>query len=275
MGAERMEARMTTSEDGHEIPDPPADCPVVDFHDNRIDMAYWFPKICKADVPVPKTHALLLKQGADGPPSWDLERACEVVDQLGGEAFVRSGYKSAQFGASGSHARDTSYTEVDRTLKELVSQHVMMQMPLGESLWLREYLDLDFCAYARDPLVPEVRVFIRDGDVVCHHPRLEGFEGHEDHRETAEEFIESGWDGEWREETVQEYAERVADVFDGDGWWSVDFVMDRSGGWYCTDMALDGVYNGAERGRENQWQNISEHASGCENNLMEQANADE
>lgn len=233
--------------------------PVASFHDDRLDMAHWFPMIRDLDVPTPETQPLPLDRSGEGPPEWDTGLTSEIVENLGGEAFVRSGYKSAQIDQSGSHIFSAASEEIDRTLMELLSQHAMMGMRLGESLWLREYLDVDFCAYGREPLVPEVRAFIRDGEVVCHHPRLEGFEDHPDHRETAEEFIESGWDSEHRDETVQDYAERVADAVDG--WWSVDFIMDRSGHWYCTDMALDALY---WRDEEEFWTGISEHPGDCE-----------
>lgn len=245
------------------------DCPIVDFHDDRIDMAHWFPKLRDIDVPTPESQPLPLDRSGDGPPEWDTDLAVEIVENLGGDAFVRSGYKSSQMALSeGSHIYEATPDEVDSTLTELLSQHVMMRMPIGESLWLRELLDVNWCSYSRDPLVPEVRVFIRDGDVVCHHPRLEGFDhapGGDEKRETAESFIEQGWD-----EEVEECAQRVADEFDG--WWSVDFVLTTDGsGWYCTDMALDGVYDGEKRGQEG-WQNLSEHAEGCPHNLQEQYN---
>jgi len=247
--------------------------PKADFHDGRIDMAHWYPKLKDIDVPTPETRELPLDYQDDGPPEWDTERACGIVGNLGGEAFVRSGYKSAQMGLNeGSHIHEATPESVDSTLTELVSQQVMMQMPLGKSLWLREWLDLDFCAYSRENLVPEVRVFVRNGEIVCHHPRLEGFKDHDDHRDTAESYIEQGWEpiepAEYEDrETptgVKEYAERVATAFDG--CWSVDFVMDRSGDWYCTDMALDALYNREDRGGEG-WSNISEHPGDCPHDL--------
>lgn len=246
--------------------DAQPDCPIVSFTDERIDMAYWFPTLREIDVPVPESQPLPLERPDDGPPTWDSEFAAEVVENLGGEAFARSGYKSAAIHQSGSYIPNHGLETVDTTLKELVAQHGMMGLPVGEFLWLREYLDVDHCAYARAPLVPEVRAFIRDGEVVCHHPRLEGFDlapGGDELRERAVDAVERGW-----ERSVETYADRVATAFDGDGWWSVDFIQTVDGEWYCTDMALDGLYDGDQRGREG-WQNLSEHASGCEHNLQE------
>lgn len=241
--------------------------PKATFHDDRLDMAHWFPMLEPLDIPVPETVPVELERQEDGPPEWDTAATAEKLKRFDGEAFVRSGFKSAQMHQSGSHIR--GYDDIDPTITELLSQHVMMGMRIGEKLWLREWLDLDFCAYSRDPLVPEVRVFIRDGEVVCHHPRLEGFEsapgGHE-HREVAEDYFESGWCGEHRDETVEDYAERVADALDG--WWSVDFVMDRDGNWYCTDMALDAVY---WREDGEMWSGISEHPGDCDHDVQKLA----
>lgn len=253
--------------------------PVASFFDERIDMAYWLPKIRELDVPVPESHPVPLEYQDEGPPEWDDEHAVEIVEDLGGEAFARSGYKSAQMHLDGgSHVRSADIGEVSGTLTELAAQHAMMEMPMGESLWLREYLDLNFCAYHRENLVPEVRAFIRDGEVVCHHPRLEGFDRAPDgHREAAEELIDTAWpagpeDGLQDHGRLEPYAQRVAQAFDGDGWWSVDFVMERGGGWWLTDMALDALYSMERRGEEG-YTGISEHPGDCPNDVEREGSA--
>lgn len=254
-------------------PNESKDVPVESFHDHRLDMAYWYPRVRGLDVPTPESKPLPIERQENGPPKWDEGRGVEIVEQFGGEAFVRSGYKSAQHQLEeGSHIRAPTIEEFDRTLLELASQHVMMQMPMGESFWIREWLDLNFCHYSRHNLVPEVRAFVRDGEVVCHHPRLEGFDDHDDHRKLVEEFIENAWptelgDGYYRDhEGLEVYAQRVANTFDGDGWWSVDFVMDTNGNWWLTDMALDALYDLETRGAEG-YMGISDHPGECENDV--------
>jgi hypothetical protein len=181
------------------------------------------------------------------------------MKDMGGKAFVRSGYKSAQLHPSaGSLINQPEPDLIDQSIMELLAQHVMMHIPTGENLWLRELLDVDYCYYANQSLVPEVRVFIRDGEIACYHPRLEGFEKHEQHRNAAEDYIKSGWDSSHHEHTVKEYAQKVAETMRG--WWSVDFIRDRQGEWWCTDMALDAVY---WREDENHWSGISEHPENC------------
>lgn len=245
------------------------DVPVVEFTDPRNDMAHWYPELRGLDVPTPETYKLPLDRSGDGPPEWNTSRAAEIVKVLGGEAFARAGYKSAQLAAGeGSHIQAPGPDAVDRTLMELVAQHTLMQMPLGESLWLREYLDLDFCWYERDTLHPEVRAFIRDGEVVCHHPRLEGFDGFDEYRNMAANIIQGGWgntEGYKDHDPLSVMAQRVADAMGG--WWSVDFVMDRNGDWYLTDMALDAVYDQSERGGEG-YASVSHHPEDCPHDVM-------
>jgi len=148
---------------------------------------------------------------------------------------------------------------VDNTIAELISQHVMMQMPLGGQIYLREWLDLEWCLYSRHNLHPEVRIFIRDGEVVCHHPRndwsdINGPES--EFFDNAVDIIERAWD-----DTLQPYAKQVAEEFD-DEWYSVDFVLTTNGNWFCTDMAIDALYE-----RDDEWHGISDHSTQCEHNI--------
>jgi len=242
-----------------------SDLPTADFHAERNDMAYWLPKLREIDVPIPESQPLPIELN-DGKRTWDDDLAAEIVENLGGKAFARSGYKSAQFELErGSHIRSPKTKEVNRTLMELLSQHAMMQMPIGECLWLREHLDLNWNHYARGNQNPEIRVFIRDGEITCYHPRLEGFEGDEGNEQTAKEFIESAWPievehGQRTHEGNETYAKRVAAEFDG--WWSVDFVMDTNGNWWCTDMALDALYK-----RDGTMQGMSAHPEDCKHDI--------
>lgn len=251
------------------------DAPRVSFTDDRIDLAHWYPIVSELDVPTPETHKIELYKGENGAPDFDMDQAVEAVEKLGGEAFIRSGYKSAAMNHHGSLINSTHEDEVEHTVNELLSQHLMMGLPTGGNVWFRELLDIDFCAYSRSNLVPEVRVFIRDGEIVCYHPRLEGFDDHPEHKEKAVGYIESAWEREYAEhhpdrvkkESVKTYAERVAETIDG--WWSVDFVMDRSGDFWLTDMALDGVYDASERGGKKEGlHTVSEHPEDCENELV-------
>lgn len=241
------------------------DCPTADFHDKRIALGWWFEKLRDLEVRTPETQPLPLDKSGEGMPEWDSELAAEIVENLGGEAFVRTDFKSASHSLSaGSHIPATTPEAVDETIAELLAQQVMMGMPVTGRVYLREWLPLNWNVYARESMHPEVRAFVRDGEVVCHHPRLE-WEGSEaaavPYSEKARDLIDRDWNDE-----IRPMAERVAREFDGDGWFSVDFVLTTGYEWYCTDMALDALYNRENRGGDG-WSNISAHPGDCENDL--------
>lgn len=233
------------------------DVPTAHFRDHRLDMAYWYPKIRDLDVPMPETQPLPLNTESSGMPEYDNDRAAEFVENMGGKAFLRSGFKHA---AITPHAGSYIWgkDDIEETAAELMAQHNMMQLPLGESLWIREWLDLNHCNYVEANLHPEVRFFIENGDVLCWHPRLEGFDrldSGDKFRELAISFIEQ------TASTLETYAQRVANVIDGS--WSVDFVRDTEGNWYLTDMALRALYY-----VDGEWRTISEHpAEDCDHDL--------
>lgn len=248
----------------------PEDIPQGSRTDERLRMSHWYPKLEEADVPVPKTHKANI-DWSDDKPDPDLDSVEMLVRSLGGEAFIRSDYKSAAHDLNAGSIINNVH-EVENTVSELIFQHFMMSLPVGENVWVREKLDLNFCHYCQGDLHPEVRVFIRDGEVVCHHPRLSSdFDSgvRRRHRQEAIDAIDHAWDREYadyvpeeeRRESLKTYAQRVADEFDGN--WSVDFVMDTTGDWYATDMALDGIYNLEELDEEG-WCSISEHPEDCQ-----------
>lgn len=250
----------------------PEELPTADFHTDKNDMSYWFPRLKEADVPIPETYEIEIEDidRENEEFIYDLDKAERIVSGWGGDAFLRSGYKSAQVSPEGGIIRTVH--DIDSAIEELFFQHMMMSMPTGGSVWFRELLDLEHCHYCQGNLVPECRVFIRDGEVVCHHPRLEtDFDRAPDHhRETAEQWIEAAWDpdpppeyADWENEDLKEYAQRVADVFEGN--WSVDFVQDINGDWWCTDMAVDALYDLSEHHGEEGWETISDHPGDCEN----------
>jgi hypothetical protein len=233
--------------------------PIVDFVDERLQMSHWYPKLSSLDVPTPNTYSVPVEKREGEPPKWDSNAVQNAVESLGGEAFVRSDYKSASLGLDeGSHIGTNSTEAIDQCLKELVAQHSMMQLPLGQRFWLREWLSLNWDHYAPETLHPEIRVFIENGEVLCHHPRLQGFgrvESGDRRRSYAEDYIDQSWTNE-----LEEYAERVANEFTGS--WSVDFVYTTDRDWYCTDMALRAL---TDRGGE--LHSLSEHNPSCEHNL--------
>lgn len=235
----------------------PTDIPTTDFHDKRIALCNWLPRVEDLGVPVPETHGLTLDHETDGLPGWDTEEAVAIVNDLNGEAFARTDFKSAYDLHEGSYINAADPEAIDFTLSILISDQAMMQMPLGSQVYLREFLDLDWNHYARNTLHPEVRVFVRDGDVVCYHPRLEWEQDEAAgvvYSDQAENIIDDLWDDD-----IRPHAEAVAAEFEEDGiGYSVDFVITTDYDCYLTDMAVDALYE-----RDGQYQNISAHPGDC------------
>jgi hypothetical protein len=94
-------------------------------------------------------------------------------------------------------------------------------------------------AYGDMPLVREFRVFTCDGHVKCIHPywpRGAVEDGSPDREVSFEELWRYRW--EWQAE-LESLARQAADAMSGDDW-SVDFLQDKNGKWWLTDMALAG-----------------------------------
>jgi len=241
--------------------------PTASFHDPRIALSHWSELVRPTGVPTPDTVSLPLTESDEGRPQWDTDVALAAVETLGGEAFVRSDYKSASLShATGSHIQTASPDAVDSTLMELVSQHAMMQLPIGDAIHLREWLDLEWIAYERAPCHPEVRFFVADGEVLCSHLRTDIPDELGDVESTARAFFSRDSDDfPQLTEEVHGYAADVATAVAGEGRYAVDFVLTTDYEWYLTDMALDALYQ-----RDGEWQNISHHPGDCHHDLEQQ-----
>jgi len=233
-------------------PEPVSEPVIADFHDERNRLDYYWPRVEQLDVPTPDTTMFELTRKEDGGmPEWDTEGILEWMRERDTQqAFVRSAYKSA-LSREGQYIHNDDPATVDRTIAEMLSSHVMQQMPHGGIVVVREWLDLNFSFYARGDCHPEIRFFIDEGEVKAATPRLEpGDFLSEEAFESAQDITEQGI------RRVKHYARTVAEEFT-DNPWSVDFVMDTNGDWYCTEMGLDGVYYSSDK---EQWRNICGHA---------------
>lgn len=242
----------SSNSDGWTIePEAPSEVVIADFHDerNRID-TYW-ERLESLDVPTPDTTFFNFIENRDGGmPGWDTQGILEWMrEQNRQNAFIRSAYKSAIY-SEGQHISGDDEHIVDRTVAEMLGSHIMQQMPHGGTLVVREWLDLNFYHYGREDCHPEIRFFIDDGEVTAATPRLNA--GHfpcENTYESARETSQRGI------ERMEPYAQTIAAEFT-DNPWSIDFVMDTSGNWYCTEMGLNGVYYSSKKER---WHNICGH----------------
>jgi len=254
---------------------------VLDFGDGPITgndrncLSYWFPRLERTGVPVPRTEVIRVDDGENG---WTLTAVLEgeeppafaplvasiraAASRLGYPAFLRTGQ------GSGKHEwKWTCYLAgpdyVPRHVGALIEwSHMVDMFGLPHGVWcVRQMLPVEpivvLPTYQDMPLVKEVRAFVRGGRVVCHHPYwplkaiADGFGCRANGRVddgivayAAAAFPTAADEPHWRP-----LAERVAAAFADDGAWSVDLLATRDG-WYVTDMA--------EAGRSYHWPGCAE-----------------
>jgi len=212
-------------------------------------MLIWYPKVKDLPIPQPRTEIISLTKTeldelySEQVPSSVVEKVKKACDRFGYPCFLRTDLASAKHSWKDSCFIDGK-TELWKHIYEVTSFNLIADI-LGldfKALIVREYIPMDssFTAFWGDmPVNPERRYFIKDGEVLCHHPYW------------IEEAIEESKAPSvlnWREiakqmnvETEDEiklltsYAERVAQQFEG--YWSIDFCKAKDGRWILIDMA--------------------------------------
>jgi hypothetical protein len=218
-------------------------------------LSYWFPRVKDLGITVPRTEIIPcdpmeLLQG-----TYSEEFIIQLIDaasRIGYPVFMRTDL------CSGKHNwKNTCFVpDQDALIRNLY--------PLAEfneladicglpytSIVLREFLNLEigFEAFpGKMPINKERRYFIRDGEILCHHPYwpLEAFRGGSIH---VDRLIDSGENKEWREKLndlnredpeeialLTSHARQVSHALPG--FWSVDFAKTKNGPWYLIDMAV-------------------------------------
>jgi len=227
-------------------------------------MGHWWEQAKEIDVPQPETHFLNIDPPEEGQkPQYDISEAMHIVAKLGGEAFIKGGFRSAET-ARANHITEPSKQAINTTIQEFIDEMIMRQTPIGRGIYFREYLPLTWDKFTRADYHPEVRFFIRDGEVICHHLRTDLPDDPLHEREDITRFFDPDHASFPKiTQAVHEYAEQVAATFN-DGWWSVDFVLSTNYNWYLTDMAIDALQYIE---KQDEWSNISNHQGDCKHDL--------
>lgn len=208
------------------------------LHGDSYRMDRYWDRLESLPVPTPTTEIIRLSDGNGDLPPCPTEAVQSFMDERNlDRAFVRSGHKAAPLRIhDGSIVQDASAEAIERTVRDLLAQHVNQDIPHGNVLVVRELLDLRFCMKRHVMCHPEVRYFIEGGEVLSRTPDPFRASGHvcaAQYDYLREQLVDAS--------PPDEYAEIVAEEFDG-ATWSVDFVMDTRGDWYATEMHLNGVY---------------------------------
>lgn len=223
---------------------------------NRNDLAYWFPLIKDAGLPVPRTFIthtdadLIDVLDGETPAGWDalIADLAAAGDNMGWPCFLRTGH------GSGKHSwANTCHVPGRRALAHHVGALVEWSalvdlMGLPTSTWvIRELLDtqpLFRCAgYDMFPVTREFRLFVRDDTVEHIQPYWppdaveEGRPDHPDWRRLLEDASHLQAPARGNERLILELLALRASHAVGGGHWSVDLLQDRAGAWWLTDMA--------------------------------------
>jgi hypothetical protein len=220
--------------------------------EDRTCLGYWFPKLEAAGVPVPETRIvrtemdlseLLDGQTPDGFQGF-LDELLWAGNEVGGRPFfLRTGH------GSGKHEwRRTCYVDEGNLgwhVAALVEwSHTTDIFGLPHQVWVvRRLLDtvpLFICeGYDGFPVTREFRVFIRDDEIECVLPYWppdaveQGKPDREDWRKVLADAARLSDDDA---EQLGHLAGLASGAVGG-GYWSVDCLQTRDGGWYVTDMA--------------------------------------
>lgn len=200
---------------------------------NENSLKFWFPKIKDLGIPVPRTFFC-----------HTLDETFQAADQIGYPVFLRTDlcagkhdWDKSCFVQSKSQLRDNLFR-----IEQANERWTMLGIPFECSV-VREFLDLEtsFTAFAGNmPINKERRYFVKDGEVICHHPYWpeDAFDRHParmandlDWKEKLRKLNEESGEG-----ILTEYAAKVSRAISG--YWSVDFAKAKDGQWYLLDMAL-------------------------------------
>jgi hypothetical protein len=214
---------------------------------NKTSMNYWWDKVRHLDVPMPRTEIPVTKDVSDwwslldgDDPLTEAEKHAiqDAAINVGGyPVFMRSDL------CSGKHSFEkTCFVKNEDALIQqiwaLVDDNCCNDLAM-ESIVVREYVPPAalFKAFRGLPIAPERRYFVRDGEVVCHHPYW------------PEDAIRHPDADDWRRlisvvngrqqtdevDVLTGYAERIARALGGD--WSIDFMLGLDGIWWFIDVA--------------------------------------
>jgi ATP-grasp domain, R2K clade family 3 len=213
----------------------------------KTSLLYWFPRLNNLELNLPRTIIIpqdrrTILEALDGKPlpQGHCERLLENAARLGYPLFARTDL------ASGKHSwANTCYVPsadvLIRHVLNICEENEMAQI-IGLdycAIVLREFLQLEtsFTAFAGFPVNKERRYFVRDGEVLCHHPYWpEGsIENHTNEPHWREKLVKLNAEDADEIALLSDYAVRVSKAL-GDCW-SVDFAKAKDGKWYLIDMA--------------------------------------
>jgi len=144
-------------------------------------MDHWFPLTKDLPIPQPRTE-VALRKGTDSwmsfidePELFDgqIKHLKDKASEIGYPLFMRTDQASAKH----SYIDTCKVESEDRLLRNiynLIEENIMCDLNI-QTLYFRDFIELDsvFTAFNKMPIAPERRYFVKDGEVLCHHPYWE------------------------------------------------------------------------------------------------------
>ncbi|HUX54277.1 MAG TPA: hypothetical protein VMV56_07680 [Williamwhitmania sp.] len=223
-------------------------------------ITFWLPRLQNVGFPVPKTIMInadvdlchIIDEGIIKEDNRFFDELDRAIDILGVPVFLRTEMLSNKW-----DWKESCFLE---NKKNIIS-HVANLFEASALANIDRFTDCNFFAirefietekvfiYFNDmPITKEIRVFIKNGKILCQHPYWpdEAFENINSDLIKKVQILDKK-----DKEIINRMGVYLSNVFHG--WWSVDFLKSKHTGWYVTDMAIG----------ENSW-----HFDNCSNNLL-------
>lgn len=219
------------------------------------DFTFWFPLLKRIGMRVPKTAIVYcnidLGPMVDGQKIKGLNdfisELKRATDYMGYPCFLRTGQTSDKHGWEQTCFVPSNVKNRADDLKQRVARLVEISymaniagLPWPFETWVvREMIPTKplFYAFRNMPITKERRYFIKNGKVQCSHPYWPS--------EAFKNEAKTDWQGKMEElQSVSEDDKKELDAMAlyiahyFPGYWSVDFLQDKDGKWWVTDMAL-------------------------------------
>lgn len=207
-------------------------------------MDHWFPLTKDLPIPQPRTEAVLT-MGTDRwhnflttPRTFDniFREILPTADELGYPLFIRTDQTSAKHSYVDT-CMVKSRDQLGQNVYRLIEENIMCDLNV-QTLYFRSFIELEsvFTAFNKMPIAPERRYFVKDGEVLCHHPYWpEAAIRDPDHEDWESRLRSINFEEISEVILLKRYATTISMAVPG--CWSVDFALAKNGVWNFIDMA--------------------------------------
>ena len=207
-------------------------------------MDHWFPLTKDLPIPQPRTEAVLT-MGTDRwhnflttPRTFDniFREILPTADELEYPLFIRTDQTSAKHSYVDT-CMVKSRDQLGQNVYRLIEENIMCDLNV-QTLYFRSFIELEsvFTAFNKMPIAPERRYFVKDGEVLCHHPYWpEAAIKDPDHEDWESRLRSINFEETCEVILLERYATIISMAVPG--CWSVDFAKAKNGVWYFIDMA--------------------------------------